>query len=240
MKVIGIDTCIGGWLGVMISEDNWIVRVFKTINDIVVTWNDSDLFLVNLPIGLLQGSIKERSCDVEARNLLANYNALELPSVPCREAIYCSSFGVANIVNKRLTGRQVPTRLWDVVEKIKELDVFLNENKEYREKFKECNCELGFLAIAGRPMRNSKSVLAGYNERRNVLNKIYPNIDNILDYSIANFRRKDLKTEDVLDATCIALNGYIGLKYGFFRMPDNLEYDDNGLKMQIEVARCVN
>jgi predicted RNase H-like nuclease len=240
MKVVGIDTCFGGWLGVLISEEKWVINVFKSLNDIVATWDDTDLFLVNLPIGLLNGSSKERNCDVEARKLLVSSNILDLPPVPCREAIYCSSFGVANIINKRLTGRQVPSRLWDVVDKIKDLDTFLNENKEYREKFKECNCEIGFLVLAGKPMRNSKAVLAGYNERRDVLKKVYPHIESILDYSIKNFRRKDLKTEDVLDATCLAVNGYIGLKQGFLKMPDNPEYDNNGIKMQIEVARHVS
>jgi predicted RNase H-like nuclease len=238
MKIVGIDPCLGGWLGIMISGDGWAVNVFKGIKDIITTWSDSDLFLVNLPIGLTQGTIEERSCDVEARKLLLMYNDFDLMAIPCREAIYCSSFGVANIVNKRLTGRKIPTRIWDVVDKIRELDTFLTENKDYREKFKECNCEIGYLILNGRPMINSKTTLAGYNERRNVLKKFYPNIDGILDYTIKTFRRKDLKVENVLDAVCLNLHGIIGLERGFLKLPDFLEYDEHGIRMQIEVAKC--
>ncbi|MEG0774474.1 DUF429 domain-containing protein [Clostridium sp.] len=237
MKIVGIDPCLGGWLGIMISEDGWIVNVFKTIKDIITTWNDSDIFLVDLPIGFIQGSNEERSCDVEARKLVLMHNDFDLLPVPCREAIYCSSFGVANIINKRLTGRKVPTRIWDVVDKIKELDSFLTESKDYREKFKECNCEIGYLILNGRPMVNSRTTLAGYNERRNVLKKIYPEIDGILDYTIDTFRRRDLKVENVLDAVCLALHGIIGFKQGFLKLPNFAEYDDHGIRMQIEVAQ---
>lgn len=237
MKVIGIDPCLGGWFGVMVSEDCWKVNVFATIKDIINTWDDSDLFLVNLPIGLQQGSSEERKCDLEARKLLESFNSFDLPSVPCREAIYCSSFGVANIVNKRLTGRKISTRLWDVVDRIKELDEFLIKNTNFRDRFKECNSEIGYLVLHGKLMINSRTVLAGYSERRDVLRKIYPNTDNILEHSVKSFRRKDLKVENVLDALCIALHGYIGLESGFCKMPVQAEYDNNGLRMQIEFAR---
>ncbi|WP_291575267.1 DUF429 domain-containing protein [Clostridium sp. UBA4548] len=238
MNVIGINVCNGGWLGVKLSNSCWSIRIFKTIDELIDVWKDSDLFFVSIPMGFLEGSVEERKCDIEARKLLDSSH-LDLPAVPCREAIYCNSFGVANIVNKRLTGRNVSTRLWDVIEKIRELDNFLLNHIEYRDKFKESNCEIGFFVLSGRFMRNSKTVLAGYKERRDVLRKVYPNVDEILDYSIKTFRRKDVKTENVLDAVCLAINGMIGLKNGFIPMPEEPEYDINNIKMQIEIPKSI-
>ncbi|MPN02311.1 hypothetical protein SDC9_149527 [bioreactor metagenome] len=236
MNVVGINTCNGGWFCVKLSEDSWDIGIFKTIEELMCLWRESDLFLVNVPIGFLQGSLEERQCDVEARKLLQPSH-LDLPAVPCREAIYCNSFGVANVLNKRLTGRNISTRLWDIIERIRELDEFLANNLEYRDKFKECNCEIGFFVLSGRFMRNSKMVLAGYNERRDLLRKVYPNIDEILDYSIKSFRRKDVRAENVLEAVCLAINGLVGIKHGFMSMPKEPQYDSNNIKMQIEIPK---
>jgi predicted RNase H-like nuclease len=236
MKVVGIDVCNGGWFAVFISKDYWMVEIFKNLEDIVSKWSESELFLVNVPIGLMDGSHKERKCDIEARKFLSISSGIDLPPIPCREAICCNSFSTANIINKSLTGRYFPTRLWQIVNNIREVDNFLIKNIEYREKFKECNSEIGFYVLGSKVMRNSKAILSGYNERRDVLRKVYPNIDEILEYSIKQYRRKDLKADDVLDAVCVAINGYAGLKNGFTKMPNEAEYDSNGIKMQIEVA----
>lgn len=236
MKVVGISACSGGWVTVKLDNCSWDVSVFKTISDFVVFNKDCNIFVVNIPIGVLNGSLDERICDKNARAFFSGDNNIEIPFVPCREALYCNSFGVANVINKRLTGRYLSPQMWELCERIKELDKLINDDISLREKFIECNVELAFYSLSGRKNKNNKVLLSGYNERRNILKNIYPKTDEILNYSIENFQRKDLKIHNVLDALCLALNGINGLKYGFMRIPSNLEFDDFGIRMQIEIA----
>lgn len=236
MKVVGITACSVGWVAVKLDNSSWDVSVFKTISECVAINKDCKVFVVNVPIGVLNGSQDERICDKNARIFFSGDNNIEIPFVPCREALYCSSFGVANVINKRLTGRYLSPQMWELCEKIKELDKFIIEDISFREKFIECNVELAFYSLSGKRNKNNKVLLSGYNERRNILTSIYSKTDEILNYSIENFQRKELKTHNVLDALCLALNGINGLKYGFMKIPSNLEFDDFGIRMQIEIA----
>ena len=236
MNVVGISSCSGGWAAVKVNYYSWDVKIFKSLRELIYANCECELFIVNVPIGILNGSNNERSCDNHARVILGDDDYIEIPFAPCREALYCGSFGVANVINKRLTGKYLSPQMWALSDKIKELDKLLIENIAFREKLIECNVEIAFYSISGKKNKNNKTLLSGYTERRNILAKIYPKTEEIINYSIENFQRKELKMHNVLDALCLALNGINGLKYGFIKIPSDLEYDNFGIRMQIEIA----
>lgn len=69
MAVVGVDGCKGGWFAVRIEGDEGSFRLFPTVTDLVKTWNDVSLILIDIPIGL-SSSEKRRACDEEARKRL--------------------------------------------------------------------------------------------------------------------------------------------------------------------------
>lgn len=54
---------------------------------------------------------------------------------------------------------------------------------------------------------------------------IIRHVTDILNHDIENFRRKDVKIHNVLDGICLALDGYLGLKNGFYIIPSESQYD---------------
>lgn len=236
VKIIGIDICDAGWLCVCIQNDIWEINILNSIEEIINQYGDSELFLTNIPIGLMDDK-DERSCDLGVRKIFSAVNMVKLPPTPCREALCAENFGEANRINRKITGKQLPSKIWDIAKEIIDINEFLFENHEYRSKFKECNTELNFAMLGRKPMRYNKVVLAGYKERKEILERIYPNVTDILDHAIDNFRRRDVKAHNVLDAICLALGGYLGLKNGFYNIPSEPQYDSTGLKMEISIGK---
>ncbi len=108
---------------------------------------------MDIPIGLRQGSSakrsrerQERRCDKEARKLLGPRRACVF-RVPCRPAVYASSYDQAIARNEKLTGTRIFKATWNIVGKIREVDEFLSSNPEARNSVREIHPELCFWSL---------------------------------------------------------------------------------------------
>ncbi len=87
-------------------------------------------------------------------------------------------------------------------------------------------------------MRYSKKKVEGFIERKEVLSNVFKSTDEIIEYALLKYRRKDLAKDDVLDALAAALTAKIGSRYGFVYVPEEPETDSRGLKIQMIYCEC--
>ncbi len=244
---VGVDGCRAGWFAVFLEGENenyysWKVEIFSEFSFLIEflenNYGQSDpLILVDIPIGLKNGGAGERLSDLGARSILKARKSSIFP-VPCREAIYAETYEKACEVNEKLTGKRISKQAWNIVPKIRDVDSFLVENKVLREKIREVGPEICFQFFAGFPMEFSKKKVKGFLERKAVLGNVCKYVDEIIEYALSKYRRKDLEKDDILDALAAAFIAKLGSEYGFVYVPNEPETDIKGLKIQMVYCEC--
>ena len=243
---VGVDGCRAGWFAVFLEGENksdcsWKVEIFPEFSFLVDFLKNNygqaePLILIDIPIGLKTGS-GERLSDLGARSLLKARKSSIFP-VPCREAVYAETYKEACEVNERLTGKRISKQAWNIVPKIRDVDSFLVENKNFREKVREVGPEICFQAFTGFPMKSPKKKVEGFLERKEALSSICPFANEVIEYALSKYRRKDLAKDDILDSLAAALTAKMGGMYGFKYVPNEPETDGKGLKIQMVYYEC--
>ncbi len=243
---VGVDGCRAGWFAVFLEGENrsdcsWKVEIFPEFSFLVDFLKNNygqaePLILIDIPIGLKTGS-GERLSDIGARSLLKARKSSIFP-VPCREAVYAETYKEACEVNEKLTGKRISKQAWNIVPKIQDVDTFLVGNKSFREKVREVGPEICFQAFAGFPMKYSKKKVEGFLERKEALGNVCPFADEVIEYALSKYRRKDLAKDDILDALAAVLTAKMGGMYGFKYVPNEPETDGKGLKIQMVYYEC--
>jgi predicted RNase H-like nuclease len=243
MDFLGVDGCRGGWLAVKLSLfSDWEVNLFRSFAQLWEKHAAAALILVDIPIGLRQGSStkgsrerQERRCDKEARKLLG-FRRASVFRVPCRPAVYAESYDQAITKNEKLTGTRIFKATWNIVGKIREVDELLSSNPEARESVREIHPELCFWSLNRcRPLQYPKRQENGYKERLDILQSIYPPAKNIV--GSANYSRKEVKQDDILDALGAAITAKIGFD-NLSSLPPHPERDSQGLPMEMVYFLC--
>jgi predicted RNase H-like nuclease len=234
MWSVGVDGCRAGWLAISLQGfDKWQVEPFLNIEKLWEKYRDSDVIILDIPIGLREEGVTERLCDPQARRLLRPKRSSSVFPAPCRPAVYCESYKKASEQNKDLTGRKLSTQTWAITPKIREVDVFLKKCLSARDKIKESHPELCFRMLSGKAMKHNKRKIMGQAERIGVLEPLYAQTGEIIEFAISSFKKKDVAPDDIIDALCLAVTGLIGLERGFATIPQVPEKDSHGLDMQM-------
>jgi predicted RNase H-like nuclease len=240
MNFLGVDGCRGGWLAVTLALfSSWEVNLFKRISQLWDRYAEAALILIDIPIGLRQGSPEpgsperqERRCDQEARKLLGPRRS-SVFRVPCRPAVYAGSYDEAIITNQELTGKRIFNATWNIVDKIREMDEFLFDNRQARESILETHPELCFWSLNGcRPLKYPKRRENGYQERLRLLASRYPPATDIVNHARSRYSRQEVKNDDILDALAAALTARLGFD-NLSSIPRQGEKDSQGLPMEM-------
>jgi predicted RNase H-like nuclease len=241
--VVGVDGCRAGWVAVAIDKekDSWQVNVFP---DIFSLWHKYGfvglIILVDIPIGLKDEGDNERLCDITARKLLGYRRAASVFPVPCRPAVYAETYIQATRINYQLTHRRLSVQTWNIVPKIREVDMLLiDKGIKAMHCIRETHPEICFWALASyQPMKYPKKERYGILERVNVLKKIYPYTEDIINHTMNTYKRYEVALDDIIDALAIAVTGMIGNSNNFVSIPEGCpEYDSKGLRMEIVYSR---
>ncbi|MTI68107.1 MAG: DUF429 domain-containing protein [Firmicutes bacterium] len=115
--------------------------------------------------------------------------------------------------------------------------MYLQRNIEIKTKLKESHPEIGFLALSGKTTQHSKRKKEGFKERKEIFCSIYPKSNEIIEWTLKRYLRKEVQRDDILDALCLALNAAIGSEIGFKTVPQIEEVDKKGLGMSITIAK---
>ena len=243
MYFLGVDGCKGGWLAVKLSLfGDWEVNLYSSFAELWEKHAAAALILVDIPIGLRQGSRntgsrerQERRCDKEARKLLGPRRSCVF-RVPCRPAVYAGSYDRALAKNEKLTGTRIFKATWNIVGKIRQVDEFLSSNPEARESVREIHPELCFWSLNRcRPLQYSKRQENGYQERLELLKTWYPQCKAIVEYAEEYAKKnypQEVKQDDILDALAAAITAKVGFDK-LSCLPPQPERDSQGLPMEM-------
>lgn len=224
MITAGVDGTRRGWVYALVEE--------RKVLEIGLMERFSFLgfpVLVDIPIGLPETG--ERVCDRLARKILSRRAGCVF-TVPVREAIYQKTYEDALMINRKKQGKGFSVQFWNIVEKVREVDLFLRENPSLVSVIKESHPELCFLRLSGRLLA-SKHTEEGIKQRIDVLRRFLT-----LDVKELKKTEERLKValHDLLDALVLALSGQFSLE----TIPENPPNDRYGLPMSIKIPKIIN
>jgi len=106
-------------------------------------------------------------------------------------------------------------------------------DSKWKNKLVESHPELCFTKLNHKqPILENKRTKEGEQKRLEVLRQNYPEARSVVDKYLADVPYRK-KTEDVIDALCLAITGMIGLENGFKTIPEKPLMVKTGLKMQM-------
>lgn len=233
-KCIGIDGCKGGWVSVIISNTGFNIDIIGSIGEVFLNHSDSDTVLVDMPIGLPQ-STEDMRPDAAVRTMLKG-KASSIFSTPCRQAVFANTYVEANEINRKVLGKGLSKQSYAICGKIKEIDEYLCNNPQYKNRLLESHPELCFAKLnLGVPIYENKHTYEGARKRIELLSLYYDKTKEILDCVYNDNKLKNF-LDDVIDALCLAVTGMIDLETGFSTIPENPVMDKQGILMQMVYA----
>lgn len=164
-RVLGIDGCRKGWVGV--THDPQPRGYFgATIADIALAADADgvvDVLAVDMPIGLPRAGV--RQADVLARVRIGALASSVFPT-PVREALVAPTHAEAVLISRATSGRGLSIQSYGLRAKILEVDAFVRASSR---TVIEVHPEVSFALLAGRSLTTRKSTWAGLEERRTLL-----------------------------------------------------------------------
>ena len=232
MKCFGVDGCTAGWVSIGLDQNaKWSAEIFSEFESLVSASGDFTLLLVDIPIGLKDSGPEERLCDIQARTILPPGLKPSVFRTPSRKAVYQDDYHQASQVNFELTGKKLSRQAWGIAKKIREVDSFMRNHHEFAGKIRESHPEICFLKISSGKISSPKKAPRGFEERIEILKKVFPETIEIISYVRAKYSPGQVKTDDVLDALVLAITSMNFPK--LFTLPDKPEIDSCGLPMEI-------
>lgn len=245
-KYVGLDWAGKGWFGVVLRDDRddgeeeYETEVFPTILSVWHKHRNAERIFIDIPIGLPEDCPRE--CDVEAADELSPDRRSSVFPTPCRDAIYATTLEEAKELNEDTLDASLSNQTWAIMPRIREVDEFLVEVPDAREKVKEVHPEICFWAFGGeQAMADGKKTEQGQEERLNALNGVDSRADDIYEEARdkhictppahARTLSKNAK-DDILDALAAALTAQ-GNDDQLATIPDDPPEDARGLPMEM-------
>jgi predicted RNase H-like nuclease len=167
-RVLGVDACKGGWVGIAL-DDSRVDAYFATgIGELVVV-ADADggvvVVAIDIPIGPPDNGY--RQADVLARKELgALWPAVFM--TPTRAALRAESYQAALEVCRRDGEKGISVQAFGLRTRIKEVEDW---SKDAKWLVVEVHPEVSFKELAGKPLDVNKHTWAGIERRRGLLAK---------------------------------------------------------------------
>jgi predicted RNase H-like nuclease len=174
-------------------------------------------------IGLPEEPVKGgRNCDREARRLLGHPRRGAIFSAPARPALKASTYEEARALNNGMSAPQ-----WAILPRIAEVDSVIAPY--WQRTVYEVNPELSFYQLNDdTPLKYGKYLHWGVAERKALLNRRVPSIAPVLDQRVRGARR-----HHIVDAAACLWTARRIAGRAVNRVPEDPEWDDIGLRMEI-------
>ncbi len=182
-----------------------------------------EIIALAMPIGLpSKPSPGGRTCDREARRLLGWPRSGAILSPPARVAVGAASFADAVAANHGMSGP-----VWNLLPRIAEVDA--NIAPYWQRTVFEVHPELSFFQLNGdMPLKHGKRTDVGRDERRQLLEQKLPHIERVIEARI-----KGVRPQHLADAAVCLWSARRIASRGVSRLPEDPEWDDVGLRMEI-------
>ena len=236
MSVVGIDGCPKGWCCVELIGDHWSADVLDDIDQVWGYFKESELLLIDIPIGLWDEGTLQRRCDELARKRL-KVRRSSVFTPPLRSSLGLGSYEAASAHNHQRSGRKLSKQAWGIAPKIAEVDAFLAREPAARGVLREAHPELLFSCLNGNvPMafgKKGKDAKQGKAERRQVLAQHFPFTEEVVANIRQHFLVKDVADDDVCDALVAAVSAKLCVANGTLTLPGVPDVDSRGLPMEM-------
>ena len=206
----GIDGCKNGWVAARLEDNHLYIEFYENILKFVQANPNADEYLIDMAIGF--PSCKEQvRPDKAARKILGKKGVTVFP-VPCRQVVEIGTSKESVIqnreelkeLNRKKLGVSLTQQTLAIIPKMAELDRFLQEHPEYRDRICESHPEVCFARLNGnKAIEIKKSRSKGVSKRTEVLEK-YLEPGALSDIK-ALAKKGNCKPDDVLDAVCLAV-----------------------------------
>ncbi len=162
MRVLGVDGCRDGWVGV--EPDPAAPRVYaapdlRALIDRVEEDGPLAWIGVDIPVGLADHGWRE--ADRLAQGLLGPRRSSIFPT-PVRAALEAPDHASGVAISRELSGAGFSIQAWGLAAKVLEVDRLVRGGET---RVLEVHPELSFTTMAGRPAARTKKTWAGQRER---------------------------------------------------------------------------
>lgn len=168
---LGIDGCKAGWIAAIDKSTGVEIEIHPTLDQLLRIYQPS-VVAIDMVIGLPSQTVRGgRLADRAARSLLPGKSA-SIFSVPCREAIYASTYQQAVEISRSSSSDQMAFSIqaYNIFPKIREVDQWLRAHPERVSELTEVHPELCFKYMHPQQMvAPSKHNKAGLLWRRQLL-----------------------------------------------------------------------
>lgn len=230
---IGVDGCTNGWIAAILKQGKLILKRYHKINDIIMENPDFNEFLIDMVIGLPSTKDHIRP-DRFARKIIKERASTIFPA-PCRQAVYAKSKAEAYEQNERVLGKKFTPLTYGIMNKMREVDSFLQENSKFINVIKESHPEVCFARLNGKTVLTKKTEIDGMEERIKLLSNYIPDLT--LNTIAGHASALRCKIDDIVDAICLAVTSNIVNQGDFEVIPENPMVDETGLLMQMVLPR---
>lgn len=199
-RVLGVDACKAGWVGVTIGVtigDGTVKAYLGSNIDTLVSLarraGELAAVAIDIPIGLPDRG--RRRADVLAKAAIGSLRS-SVFMTPVRAALMADKHPEAVAVNRRLVGEGISIQAFGLKSKLLEVETWALGTDL---RVIEIHPEVSFATLAGRPLEVRKSTWAGIHVRRKLLAEAGIELDK--DFGIAG---ASAGVDDVLDAAVAA------------------------------------
>jgi predicted RNase H-like nuclease len=165
-RVLGVDACKAGWVGVVVDGGAAAVHVAGTVAALVAEVEVGGHLAaigIDIPIGLPDTG--RREADVLAYKLVGPRRS-SVFMTPVRAALAAGSRAAAVQVNRERAGEGVSAQVYGLRAKIFEVDGWVGQAGR---RVVEVHPEVSFAEMAGSPLLAGKRTWAGAHHRRRLL-----------------------------------------------------------------------
>ena len=228
---IGVDGCRGGWIAAVLDHGELRLERYDSISAMVNAYPTFDAFMIDMAIGL-RNSTEQNRPDHDAKIELGAKASTVFP-IPSREAVYAEGEEAQKEANKRTLDKSLAKQSLGIIPKIKELDKFLDEHPEYKNRILESHPEVAFARLNGSVVMSRKKEEPGLSVRRHILSEYLDKKDLSGLYDKA--KELECGQDDLIDAICLAVTGALHAHGQTETIPEKPEKDEKGLLMQLTV-----
>ncbi len=207
MNIAGVDGCRYGWIVAFYTNNQYHIKIFTSISQMMQNIPPMERILIDMPMGLSTPGFP-RTIDTTLRKHLPQRGSTVF-NVPCKAAVYEEDFAKAKQLNIEVEGKSLSLQTLNIKHKIKELDEYLTKTSSQTEII-ESHPELCFKHLNKDILLTKKSINEGLTERLEILQKWDSNIIAAYQKAFQQFKRKDVKPDDIVDALCLCLVNKLG------------------------------
>ena len=139
--------------------------------------------------------------------------------------------------NIKILGKSLSKQTIHIIPKIRELDEFLSNHPEYKNRILESHPEVDFARLHGSVVMTRKKEYPGFSDRAAILKRYLPGKDLSGMWEMA--KKYKCNPDDLLDAACLAVTAALAAGGMCETIPAEPEQDENGLYMKLTIPKRI-